>query len=375
MSRLKDLHKFGQSPWYDNIERGLLLSGKLREMIDEDRISGVTSNPTIFEKAINGSQMYDSDIERLSKEGKDVQTIYDELTTWDIAKATDLLKGVYSSSNKIDGFVSIEVSPHLAHDSEQTVAEAKRLFEKIGKENLMIKVPATTEGFDAIRRLIAEGINVNATLIFSQAHYVAVANAYTAGIEERLEKALVVDRITSVASLFVSRIDTYVDKMLNDLILKEKDEKNAKELQGLIGKAAVAQTKAVNELYRRHFYGPEFSRLKGKGASIQRLLFGSTSTKNLSYSDVKYVEEIIGEGTINTLPHVTLEAFRDHGKARSTLGEEIDEAKEVLAKLKSYGIPIEEVCQKIQDDGVQAFISSYDKLIKSLENKRKKFIS
>lgn len=375
MSRLKDLHKFGQSPWYDNIERGLLLSGKLREMIDEDGISGVTSNPTIFEKAINGSEAYNADIEKLAKAGKDTQTLYDELTIGDISLAADMLSGVHRSSKKIDGFVSIEVSPHLAHDAAKTVAEAKKLFNRIGKENLMIKVPATIESFDAIRRLIAEGINVNATLIFSQAHYTAVANAYAAGIEERLEKGLPVDKITSVASLFVSRIDTYVDKMLDDLILKEKDEKNAKELQDLIGRAAVAQTKAVNELYQKHFYGPEFSRLKGKGARIQRLLFGSTSTKNPLYSDLKYVEEIIGEGTINTLPHVTLEAFRDHGKARSTLGEGLDEAKQVLAKLKSYGISIEEVCQTIQDDGVQAFINSYDKLIKSLEDKRNQFIS
>ncbi|MEE8638708.1 MAG: transaldolase [Candidatus Margulisiibacteriota bacterium] len=375
MSRLKDLHKFGQSPWYDNIERGLLLSGKLREMIDEDGIAGVTSNPTIFEKAINGSQMYDADLERFSKQGKDVQAIYDELTIWDIAKAAEVLLPTYTSSGKIDGFVSIEVSPHLAQDAAGTVAEAKRLYAKVGRANLLIKVPATLEGGEAIRQLIAQGVSVNATLIFSQAHYTTVAEAYIRGLEERAEKGLPVKGIHSVASFFVSRIDSYVDRMLNSMILKERDEQKMKDLESLAGKAAVAQAKVIYNTYIRIFYGPEFSKLKGKGANIQRLLFGSTSTKNPAYSDVKYVEEIIGEGTINTLPQATLDAFRDHGEARSVLGEGLAEAKAVLAKLQSYGILVEEVCQTIQDDGVQAFTTSYDKLIKSLENKRKKIIS
>jgi transaldolase len=375
MSRLKDLRKFGQSPWYDNIERGLLLSGKLKEMIDEDGICGVTSNPTIFEKAINGSRMYDADIERLGKEGKDVQAIYDELTVWDVDKAADILLDVYQSSGRIDGFVSLEVSPHLAHDAEATVAEAKRLYAKVGRANLLIKVPATNEGAEAIRRLTAMGINVNATLIFSLSHYTAISQAYIRGLEERIEKGLPVDRILSVASFFVSRIDTYVDRRLNDLILKERDEQRLKEMQNLVGRAAVAQAKIVYDTYIRTFYGPIFSRLKEKKANIQRLLFGSTSTKNPSYSDVKYVEEIIGEGTINTMPQETVDAFRDHGEAKAALGEGIMEAKNIIAKLQMYGISVEEVCQQIQDDGVQAFADSYDKLIRSLENKRKKFIS
>ncbi|KPJ64003.1 hypothetical protein AMJ44_13585 [candidate division WOR-1 bacterium DG_54_3] len=375
MSRLKDLRKFGQSPWYDNIERGLLLSGKLKEMIDNDGIAGVTSNPTIFEKAINGSQMYDADIGRLGREGKDVQAIYDELTVWDVDKAADILLDVYQSSGRIDGFVSLEVSPHLAHDAEATVAEAKRLYAKVGRANLLIKVPATNEGAEAIRRLTAMGINVNATLIFSLAHYIAISQAYIRGLEERIGKGLPLDRIVSVASFFVSRIDTYVDKMLNDLILKERDEQRLKELQNLVGRAAVAQAKVIYDAYRRTFYGPIFARLREKKTNVQRLLFGSTSTKNPSYSDVKYVEEIIGEGTINTMPQATVDAFRDHGEAKATLGEGMDEAKQIIAHLQTYGISVEEVCQQIQDDGVQAFASSYDKLIKSLENKRKKFIS
>lgn len=376
MSRLKELHKFGQSPWYDNIERGLLLSGKLKKMIDEDGISGVTSNPTIFEKAINGSTAYDRTIEKLAKQGKDAQSIYDELTIWDITEAACLLDGVFTASKKMDGFVSIEVSPHLAHDPETTIAEAKKLFTKIGKENLLIKVPATTEGIEAIRRLIADGINVNATLIFSQAHYLAVAKAYIQGIEERIERGLPVDTVTSVASLFVSRIDTYVDKMLNARIsMLDPGNPQRKELESLIGKAAVAQAKVIYDLYRKQFYGPEFSKLKEKGAKVERLLFGSTSTKNPAYRDVKYVEELIGEGTINTIPQVTVDAFRDHGVAQATLGKGLEEAKQVLAKLNEFGIEVEKVCQQIQDDGVQAFIDSYDKLINSLQDKRKQYIS
>jgi transaldolase len=375
MSRLRDLHKFGQSPWYDNIERGLLLSGKLKEMIDNDGITGVTSNPTIFEKSINSSQMYDKDIERLSREEKDVQVIYDELTTWDINKAADILFGIYNSSNKKDGFVSIEVSPHLAHDAEGTVREAKRLYAKVARANVMIKVPATNEGMDAIRRLTADGINVNATLIFALSHYQLVAQAYLSGLEERVNKGMPVDRVNSVASFFVSRIDSHVDRILNDLLLKTRDDKTGRELSGLIGKAAVAQAKVIYDSYRRMFYGPQFSELKKKGANIQRLLFGSTSTKNPSYSDVKYVEEIIGEDTVNTLPHVTVDAFRDHGVAKATLAQGMEEAREIISKLQANGIALEEVCQRIQDDGVQAFVDSYDKLLRSLESKRNKIIS
>ncbi|NQT29539.1 MAG: transaldolase [Candidatus Saganbacteria bacterium] len=358
MSRLKDLHKFGQSPWYDNIERGLLLSGGLKKMIDEDGISGLTSNPSIFEKSINGSQAYDEDIKRLGQEGKDTQAIYDELTSSDILMAADLLKSTNDLS-KIDGFVSIEVSPHLAHDKNGTIAEAKHLFEKLGRKNLMIKVPATKAGIEAIRQLIFDGVNINATLIFTKAHYEGVAKAYIAGLEERVKKGLPINNIHSVASFFVSRIDSTVDKMLD-----------AKQIKDLKGKAAVAQTKVVNEIYRKLFYGKEFAKLAEKGANIQRLLFGSTSTKDAAYSDVKYVEEIIGEGTVNTLPHATVDAFRDHGKASATLDQGLDEAKEALLKLSSVGISIDDVCQKLQDDGVAAFVKAYDKLIASLESKR-----
>lgn len=363
MSRLKALHKFGQSPWYDNIERGLLFSGSLKKLVD-DGITGVTSNPSIFEKAINGSDAYNADIEQLAKQGKGTNAIYDELTTSDISMAADILNEVFDATQKVDGFVSIEVSPHLAHDTEGTITEAKRIFKKIGKQNIMIKIPATPAGFQAIRQVIAEGINVNATLIFSQAHYLAVSEAYLKGLLDRLKKNLPVDHINSVASFFVSRIDTHVDKLL-----LEKGNKS------LLGKAAVAQTKAVSSLYRKLFYGEDFEKFRAKGARVQRLLFGSTSTKDPAYRDVKYVEEIIGEGTVNTLPHVTVEAFKDHGVARPTLDQGLEEAHQVLADLKALGIDIEQVCQKIQDEGVRAFVDAYDKLINALENKRKKLVS
>lgn len=358
MSRLKELHKYGQSPWYDNIERGMLLSGKLKKMIEEDGIAGVTTNPSIFEKAINGSTEYDPEIRKLSQEGRSVTEIYDELTIQDVEQAAELLKETYLSSKGLDGFVSIEVFPHLAHDVKATISEAKRLFNRLGSENIMIKVPATKEGIEAIRTLIADGVNVNATLIFSQEHYRTVAQAYIGGLSERLRQGKNIDKVASVASLFVSRIDTYVDKALKELNHPE-----------LLGKAAVAQTKVIYDLYRQLFYGSEFAGLKEKGANIQRLLFGSTSTNDPAYSDVKYVEEIIGEGTINTLPHVTVDAFKNHGVAKATLDKGLEEAKQVLSKLKGLGIDVEKICQQIQDDGVQAFVDSYDKLIASIRHK------
>jgi transaldolase/transaldolase/glucose-6-phosphate isomerase len=361
MSRLKELHKFGQSPWYDNIERGMLLSGRLKKMIEEDGIVGVTTNPSIFEKAINGSADYDPEIVKLGRKGKSVLEIYDELTTQDVDWAADLLKGTYSSSKGLDGYVSIEVSPHLARDAKGTVAEAERLFKKLGRENIMIKVPATWEGIGAIRALIAEGINVNATLIFSQQHYRGVAEAYLKGLEERAGRGQDVSKTASVASLFVSRIDTYVDKILE----------GQKTMADLKGKAAVAQSKAIYEIYRQLFSGERWKKLESKGAKIQRLLFGSTSTKNPAYRDVKYVEEIIGEGTINTIPEATVAAFRDHGTAKATLDKGIGEAKQTLQTLKGFGIDVELICQQIQDDGVQAFVDSYDKLISSLEQKKR----
>jgi len=370
MSSLKDLQKFGQSAWYDNIERSFLLSGGLKRLVD-DGIMGVTSNPSIFQKAIGGSAAYDEDIKKFSQEGKNINQIYDELTTWDIARATEIMSNTFQSTGKIDGFVSLEVPPDLAHDAEKTVLEAERLFKKVNRPNLMIKIPATKEGPAAIKAAIAKGINVNVTLIFNQEHYKAIAQAYIDGIKQRIQMRLPVDQVHSVASFFVSRIDSAVDKML----MEKGKSGMMKEYEGLLGKAAVAQTKVIYDLYRKMFWGKEFRALEKQGANVQRLLFGSTSTKNPDYSDVKYVEEIIGEGTVNTIPHKTVEAFMDHGKAKASLSEGIDEAKETLKKLKSMGIDVEKVCQKIQDDGVEAFIKDYHKLLKTLEEKKKSIVS
>lgn len=363
MNRLRELSKLGQSPWYDNIARSLLVSGGLRNMIRRDGIAGVTTNPSIFEKAISGSNDYDAEIRRLARQGMDAVKIYDELTLQDVAQAADILKGVYARTKHLDGYVSIEVSPHLAHDAVATIAEAERLFNQLDRDNVMIKVPATVEGIQAIRILIARGVNVNATLIFSQEHYQQVAWAYQEGIKERAARGGSVDRIASVASFFVSRIDTSVDKML--------DARGG--LGELKGGAAVAQSKVIYEIYQQTFSSLEWKRLARKGARVQRLLFGSTGTKNPAYSDVKYVEGLIGRGTVNTLPEVTVVAFRDHGIAKATLGRGIEAAKGHLARLKALGIDVEEVGRQLQVEGVQAFIDSYDKLLASLQNKRKQF--
>ncbi|NQU18298.1 MAG: transaldolase [Candidatus Saganbacteria bacterium] len=370
-SRLMDLHGFGQSPWYDNIERSLLTSGELKRMVEEDGISGVTSNPSIFEKAINGSSDYDTEIKDLARQNKSAFEIYDQLTGEDILSATEILMPVFEKTKGLDGFVSLEVSPKLSHNTAQTIGEARRLFEKLGRKNLMIKIPATEEGFLAAKEAIAEGINVNITLIFSLDHYIKSANAYIDGLRKRLGAGKSIEGITSVASFFVSRIDTYIDKMLDDKIKDEKDPRRLSELKSLLGRAAVAQSKMINKQYKKIFYGEEFKHLIQKGGKVQRLLFGSTSAKNPAFSDVKYVEEIIGEGTINTIPQKTIVAFRDHGKASASLEEKTDEAEFVLNELDNLGIDIEIVCQRLQSDGITAFRKSFDDLLASLESKKK----
>ncbi len=343
-------------------------------MIDQDGICGVTSNPTIFEKAINNSHSYAADIEALSKSGKDAIAIYEELITYDVAKAADVLLNTYQSSKKLDGYVSIEVSPKLANDTEGTVAEAKRLYSKISRANVMIKVPATEAGAEAVRQLTALGLNVNATLIFSLAQYTSIARAYLRGVEERVAKGAPAENIRSVASFFVSRIDSNIDRRLNQLAMMEDDDAKRSALENLEGQGAVAQAKVMYEAYQQLFATPEFRKLKGAGATPQRLLLASTSTKNPNYSDVKYVEELIGRDTVNTLSQATLDAFRDHGEAKQqTLAAGITEAKQVIANLRAYGITMADVCQELQEDGLAAFNASYNKLIKLIEAKRQKF--
>jgi len=359
MNPLKQLSRLGQSPWYDNIKRSLLLDGGLKRMIDEDGILGVTSNPTIFEKAINSSTEYDDDIQKHIEFGKSAKEIYDELTIYDISMAADILLDTFKKSNGVDGYVSIEVLPEYAHNASKTIEYAENIFRRINRENIMIKVPGTKESPEAIQALIRDGINVNVTLLFSLLHYEAIADAYIRGLKDRLKKGGDVSKVSSVASVFVSRVDTRIDKML--------EEKAAKEL---VGKAAVANIKMIYQRFCEIFDDENFGQLRAKGARHQRVLWASTGTKNPAYSDVKYVQELIARNSINTIPDATLAAFKDHGKPAITIEDGIEEAKEVLVELAALGIDINKVCQDIQDDGVDSFQASFDKLVNSITQKQ-----
>ncbi|MGQ9631789.1 MAG: bifunctional transaldolase/phosoglucose isomerase [bacterium] len=363
-----DLRRYGQSVWYDNIRRGSIASGELKRMMEEDGVSGVTSNPTIFEGAISGSADYDDAIMKLVGEGKSVEEIYEALVAEDIRMAADILKPVFDETGGRDGYVSVEVSPKLAHDTEGTVAEALRLRKVLGRENVMIKVPATPEGVSAMERLIGEGVNVNATLIFSTENYERVAKAYIAGLEVLARKGKPLDRAASVASLFVSRVDTAVDGLLEERI--GRSEGDPEKLKSLLGKAAIANAKMTYLKFKEIFSGERFSKLRKKGAKVQRLLWASTGTKNPNYSDVLYVEELIGPDTVTTLPPSTLAAFKDHGTLRNSLEEGVDEAQSVLRDLADAGIDLDEVCRKLQESGVKSFADSFNKLISCIEAKR-----
>ena len=356
---LVKLARAGQSPWYDNIDRRFIKNGHL-EGLFKSGILGVTSNPTIFEKAVSASDIYDIQIKELFKQGKTPLEIYDILTMEDVSAAGDLLKSTYEKTNHVDGYVSIEVLPEFAHDSEKTIEYARRVFKTIGKPNILIKVPGTKEGAVAMRTLISEGINVNVTLLFSTKHYTSCANAYVGGIEDRLKIKEDVENVFSVASVFVSRIDTKIDKMLDDL--KNDDLK---------GKIAVCNMKMVYQEFKKIFESKKFQDLKAKGANIQRPLWASTGTKNPDYSDIKYVEELIGPDTINTMPPKTIDAFLDHGKIEQAIEKNLDKVKSDLSNLKTLNIDIDNVCGEIQDAGVDSFQASFCKLIHSIEQKTK----
>jgi transaldolase len=370
MNPLLELHKLGQSIWYDNIRRAIIDNGELSRMIAEDGLCGITSNPTIFEKAIAGSSDYNDAMQKLITEGKSVVDIYEALATEDIRRATDLFKPVYERTNRFDGYVSLEVSPLLAHDTEATVAEARRLWAALNRPNAMIKIPATPEGIPAIQRSIAAGININVTMIFALANYEQVADAYISGLEERAAAGLPLDHVASVASVFVSRIDTAVDKLLSARIESANDESEKPRLSALLGKAAIAGSKLQYQKFKEIFSGDRFLKLKKQGARVQRPLWASTSTKNPNYPDVMYVEALIGPDTVNTLPPQTFEPFRDHGKVSLSLERNIHEAKDTLAKLAEAGIDLKQVCQQLQDDGVKAFADSYESLLASIKSKQ-----
>jgi transaldolase len=369
-SKIRELAAFGQSAWLDNLSRSHINTGKLKGMIDAG-ILGVTSNPTIFDKAITKSNDYDDRIEELAALGKSTFEIYDELTVRDIRDAADLFKPVYEKTKGRDGYVSLEVNPELASKTGETIEEAKRLFKKVNRRNVMFKVPATKEGFKAVEELIAEGININATLIFSLEQYVNTARAFLEGMKRLAQKKDTLNDINSVASVFVSRIDTVADKLLDERLAKEADEKVKEKLQSLKGQAAVANSKIIYKKYREIFSGAGFGELKKKGARIQRVLWGSTGTKNTAYSDIKYVEELIGKDTVNTLPDHTFEAFLDHGVIKDGIIQDIDKAEAVVRDLRTFDIEIDNICGQLLDKGVTAFEKSFDSLLSTIEEKRK----
>ncbi len=364
---LKQLSNFGQSPWYDNIERSLIKNGGLKELINEFGILGITTNPAIFEKAISNSSGYNAQINELAKLGKGALEIYDELTICDVREAADFFRGIYFSSGRLDGYLSIEVLPDFAHEVHQTIDYAQDIFRRISRENIMIKVPATKESPEAIRKLISEGINVNVTLIFSPAHYQTIAQAYLEGLRSALKKGLDISGIVSVASVFVSRIDTKVDLTLEELA--KKNPAVSRKIISLKGKAAVANAKIIYQEFKKIFSGEDFADLKEKGAKLQRVLWGSTGTKNPLYSDVKYVDELIGPNTVNTIPPETLKAFFDHGSVAETLEQGVKEAENILQEIEALGINLNSACGEIQDAGLAAFQDSFNKLIFAIKNK------
>lgn len=366
---LKRISDLGQSIWYDNIERGMLEGGELARMINEDHVVGVTSNPTIFQKAISGSTAYDAQIEEIVAENPTlpIKELYEKLAIADIRSAADVLHPVYERTNGDDGYISLEVSPELAHDTEGTVEEAKRLYKEVGRPNLMIKIPATQAGLPAITEVIGAGINVNVTLMFSLQNYIAVANAYIAGLEKFDSDGGDLSQIASVASFFVSRVDTLLDKLL--------EEVGTAEANALQGKMAIANAKVAYLEFKKIFGSERFQKLAAKGARVQRPLWASTSTKNPNYRDVLYAEELVGPDTVDTMPPVTLEGLKDHGQIRASLEEGLAEAPAVLTQLEPLGISYEEATQKLQDDGVVAFADAFVDLLKTLEDKREAIVS
>ncbi len=367
---LVELQKLGQSIWYDNIRRALIDNGDLERKIAGDDLRGVTSNPAIFEKAIVGSTDYDDALRKLVAEGKSVQEIYEALAIEDIQRTTDLFKSVYEKTGGVDGYVSLEVSPLLAHDTDNSIAEARRLWAALGRQNAMIKIPATPEGIPAIEALIADGINVNVTLIFSQETYDQVAEAYLRGLEKRHAAGSPVDHIASVASIFVSRIDTAIDNQLEFKIRRSTDDAEKEGLSALLGKAAIANAKLLYHRFKEIFNSERFAPLRAAGARVQRPLWASTGTKNPAYKDTIYMEELIGADTVNTVPPATYTAFRDHGLVRPSLTEDLDGARAIIAQLADVGIDLKQVTQQLQDEGVKAFMDSFGTMSGSIESKQ-----
>ena len=361
---LGEIGRLGQSVWYDNIRRGLISSGELQRLIDLG-VTGLTSNPTIFQKAIAESADYDDEMLDLVREGKTTDQIYETLVVEDIRAASDLLRPSYDRTDGADGYASLEVNPHLAHDTDGTIAEARRLFGELGRPNVMMKVPATPEGIPAVHRLIGEGINVNVTLTFSLKAYHDVRQAYMAGVEDFIWSGGDPSRVASVASFFVSRVDTAVDSQIDEVA-----EGRPGEADELAGKAAIANAKLAYRDFKEDFGGERFAVLRSQGARPQRPLWASTSTKNPDYSDVLYVESLIGPDTVDTMPEATLLAFLEHGQAANTLEQDVDSAERVFEALEEAGVDMERVTAKLLADGVKSFADSFDALKADIEKNR-----
>ena len=365
---LKALLSYGQSMWLDYIRRDLITSGSLKKMIDEDGLRGMTSNPAIFEKAIADSSLYDDILKSLaSRDDLDTTARYEQIAIRDIQDAADVLRPVYDSSKFRDGYVSLEVSPLLARKTQETIDEARRLWKAVNRENVMIKIPGTAEGLPAIRQAIGEGINVNVTLLFAQEVYEKVAEAYIAGLEDLAKRGGNLKKIGGVASFFISRIDTLVDSMIEEKLKTTTDAQQQALLKSLLGKVAIANGKLTYLKYQRIFSGPRWQALAAQGAQTQRVLWASTSTKNPAYRDVMYVEELIGPDTVDTMPPATIDAFRDHGKLRNSLTEDVAGAQNVMDNLARTGISIKEVTTKLTDDGVKLFADAFHKLLAAVE--------
>ena len=364
---LKQLETLGQSVWLDYIRRDLMASGELRRLIEDDGLRGMTSNPSIFEKAIVESRGYEADIRTMVRDGKDAKEIYEALSQRDVQSAAGEFRPLYDSTDGKDGYVSLEVNPHLAHDTKGTIKEARRLLGLLNRPNIFIKVPATVKGLAAIQQLIGDGININVTLLFGLTRYRQVAEAYIAGIEARLANGKAVKHVASVASFFVSRIDVLVDSLLEKLIAQGGEQ--AELARKARGQVAISSAKMAYQIYKEIFGGERFRKLAAQGARTQRLLWASTGTKNPGYSDVKYIEELIGPETVNTVPVETLNAFRDHGVPKASLEKNVKGAREVLERLPGLGINIDTVTQQLEDGGVEKFNEPFDKLMATLTHR------
>ena len=361
-NKVKQIHSFGQSIWLDFIDREIMASGKLKSLIEVDGVRGVTSNPAIFEKAITSSSDYDADIRTLGDSAKTNEELFFKLAVKDIQNACDMFAGVYNEAPKGgDGYVSLEVSPFLALDTEGTIKQALELWKAVDRENVMIKIPGTQPGLPAIRKAISEGLNINVTLLFGLPRYAAVAEAYIAGLEDRLAAGKPIDNISSVASFFLSRIDVIVDPLLDE-----------KGLGNLKGEVAIASAKKAYEIYKQIFSTERWKKLEAKGAKPQRLLWASTSSKNPAFKDTKYVEALIGKDTVDTVPLETIEAFRDHGIAADVLEQGLDTATAILEKLKTAGIDIDVITQTLEDEGIEKFNKPFEKLLQSIEDQKAK---